>query len=86
MTAEPTDDMLIAGQEAWMRLRKTRPAMEDCEEARAVWAAMTAAAPVDPRDAALEFAAQHISSDWPERCQEIVRRARAALGAGGGNG
>jgi hypothetical protein len=30
---------------------------------------------------ALEFAAQHLSSDWPERCQEIVRRARAALSA-----
>lgn len=24
----------------------------------------------------LEFAAQHLSSDWPLRCQEIVRRAR----------
>lgn len=31
--------------------------------------------------AVLEFAAQHLSSDWPERCQEIVRRARAALAA-----
>lgn len=28
---------------------------------------------------ALEFAAEHMHSDWPERCQEIVRRARAAL-------
>ncbi len=28
---------------------------------------------------ALEFAAQHLSSEWPERCQEIVRRAREAL-------
>lgn len=28
---------------------------------------------------ALEFAAEQLSSEWPERCQEIVRRARAAL-------
>jgi len=34
--------------------------------------------PTDLR-AALEFAAERMSSDWPERCQEIVRRARAAL-------
>lgn len=27
----------------------------------------------------LDYAAEHMSSDWPERCQEIVRRARAAL-------
>lgn len=33
----------------------------------------------DPKTAALEYAAEHLSSDWPERCQEIVRRARAAL-------
>lgn len=33
----------------------------------------------DQKTAALEFAAEHLSSDWPERCQEIVRRARAAL-------
>lgn len=30
---------------------------------------------------ALEFAAVTVSSEWPERCQEIVRRARAALTA-----
>lgn len=30
---------------------------------------------------ALEFIAQHLSSDWPERCQENVRCARAALAA-----
>lgn len=28
---------------------------------------------------ALEFAARHLSSDWPEHCQQIVRMARAAL-------
>lgn len=33
----------------------------------------------DQKTAALQFAAEHLSSDWPERCQEIVRRARAAL-------
>lgn len=27
----------------------------------------------------LEYAAEHMSSDWPERCQEVVRRARSAL-------
>lgn len=33
----------------------------------------------DPKTEALEFAAEQLSSEWPERCQEIVRRARAAL-------
>ena len=33
--------------------------------------------------AALLFAASRKSSDWPERCQEIVERARAALKAAG---
>ncbi len=28
---------------------------------------------------ALEFAAAHLSSEWPERCRETVRLARAAL-------
>ena len=28
---------------------------------------------------ALEFTAQHKSSDWPERCQQMVDQARAAL-------
>lgn len=41
----PTDDMLIAGQEAWMRTNAHRPAVEDCEQATAVWSAMVAAAP-----------------------------------------
>ncbi len=43
---EPTDDMLIAGQEAWMCCRKSRPAMEDCEEAVAAYKAMLAASPL----------------------------------------
>jgi hypothetical protein len=30
-----------------------------------------------PALAVLDFAARHLSGDWPERCQEIVRRARA---------
>ena len=30
---------------------------------------------------ALERIAEHLSSDWPERCQENVRLARAALAA-----
>ena len=28
---------------------------------------------------ALEFAARHLSSDWPEECQQMVRKARKAL-------
>lgn len=30
---------------------------------------------------ALEFAARHMSSDWPKHCQEVAYRARAALAA-----
>ena len=33
----------------------------------------------DPMRDALEYAAEYLSSEWPERCQETVRRARAAL-------
>lgn len=42
---EPTDDMLIAGTEAWHAKHYERPAMEDCEEAKACWQAMLAVAP-----------------------------------------
>lgn len=33
----------------------------------------------DAAYAALEFVARHKSSDWPERCQQMVDMARAAL-------
>ncbi|MFK1576665.1 hypothetical protein ACIU06_19490 [Pseudomonas aeruginosa] len=42
---EPTDDMLVAGQEAWAHKRERRGALEDCEEAGDVYRAMLAAAP-----------------------------------------
>ena len=41
--AEPTEEMLVAGQEAWA-CRKFKSALEDCEEARAVYLAMVEAA------------------------------------------
>jgi hypothetical protein len=47
--------------------------------ARASYANRALAAP-SFRDA-LEFAAKHFNSDWPERCQSIVLCARAALRA-----
>jgi hypothetical protein len=47
---EPTDDMLIVGQEAWAKSRSTRPAIEDCEEASCTYRAMVKAAPSDPAD------------------------------------
>lgn len=40
---EPTDEMLVSGQEEWV-LGK-RGAMEDCEESKAIFKAMLAAAP-----------------------------------------
>lgn len=45
---EPTDEALVAGQEAWLWCRCERPALEDCVEARAVYAAMVShlAAPI----------------------------------------
>lgn len=46
---EPTDDILVAGQEAWSRCRKSRPAIEDCEEAMVAYKAMLSAAPEAPR-------------------------------------
>lgn len=73
--AEPTEDMLIAGQEAWMRMRKARPAMEDCEEARAVWSAMVTAAPAAAPGAADEA-----------RDAALLREAMARLLAWGGIG
>lgn len=45
---EPTVDMLIAGQEEWAQGR--RGALEDCEEAAAIYRAMIAAVPVGPDD------------------------------------
>ncbi|HEP8013139.1 TPA: hypothetical protein VDT23_002852 [Pseudomonas aeruginosa] len=42
---EPTDDMLVAGQEAWTHKMERRGALEDCEEAGDVYRAMLAAAP-----------------------------------------
>ena len=42
---EPSDDMLIAGQEAWAVIKPKRNAIEDCREADAVYRAMIAAAP-----------------------------------------
>ncbi|HHM9318333.1 TPA: hypothetical protein ACRNS5_004224 [Pseudomonas aeruginosa] len=42
---EPTDDMLVAGQEAWAHKMERRGALEDCEEAGDVYRAMLAAAP-----------------------------------------
>ncbi|WJM94914.1 hypothetical protein QEP73_15130 [Pseudomonas defluvii] len=40
---EPTDEMLVAGQEAWAT--RPRGALEDCEEAAHIWAAMVDLAP-----------------------------------------
>jgi hypothetical protein len=46
---EPTDDMLVSGQEAWIYSRANCPAREDCEEAYAVYTAMIAAAPQEDK-------------------------------------
>ncbi len=40
---EPTEEMLVAGQEAWAT--RPRGALEDCEEAAHIWAAMVATTP-----------------------------------------
>lgn len=40
---EPTEDMLVAGQEEWAH--RPHGALEDCEEARSIYKAMLAAAP-----------------------------------------
>lgn len=48
---EPTLEMLVSGQEAWWTTHVTRPALEDCEQATAVYRAMLATIPdssVDP--------------------------------------
>lgn len=42
---EPTDDMLVSGQEAWVCVRHDKKAIEDCAEADQVYRAMIAAAP-----------------------------------------
>lgn len=38
---------------------------------------------LQPWKVALQHAARHYSSDWPQHCQETVRLARAALAATG---
>lgn len=38
----PSDDMLVAGQEAWCVLHTNQEAIDDCKHAEAVWKAMTA--------------------------------------------
>ena len=58
---EPTDDMLVAGTEAWHDARSKRPAMEDCEEAAACWRAMLAAA---PQPAAPDAQAESSDVSW----------------------
>lgn len=49
---EPTDEMLVAGQEAWAWMRVKRNPIEGCEEAAAVYRAMLIAAtyrmPISP--------------------------------------
>jgi len=40
---EPTEDMLVSGQEAWVICKTNRSAVEDCEHSAAVWKAMIAA-------------------------------------------
>lgn len=47
---EPTDDMLVSGQEAWVK--RARTAVEDCEEARSIYAAMLAVSPLPAAPAA----------------------------------
>ena len=42
---EPTEDMLVAGQEAWVFRRSQRNAVEDCTEADQTYRAMLSAAP-----------------------------------------
>ena len=56
--ADPTEDMLVIGQEAWAHARAQRNAVEDCTEARAVYEAMLAAAPDAPQ------AAQRVPQGW----------------------
>lgn len=47
---DPTPEMLVSGQEAWLHKRRSRPAMEDCEEAGALYWSMLAVAPAAPLD------------------------------------
>lgn len=49
---DPTDEMLVAGQEAWAVIKPMRNAIEDCEEAMCVYRAMLAEAPAIPKGAA----------------------------------
>ncbi len=64
---EPTDEMLVRGQEAWMVIRPKRNALEDCTEAAAVYRAMVAAAPAAPAAPIVEWLpgseGRHVSID-----------------------
>lgn len=63
---EPTDNMLVFGQEAWVKSRKARNAVEDCTEAADVYRSMLAVAPSAPSTPpdAMERERKLFETDW----------------------
>jgi hypothetical protein len=84
----PTDDMLIAGQEAWAKARHKIPksAIADCDEAQAVYLAMLSASPTPASPAALSqdelrnALFEEFGSVATQKVMTIVERLRICAG------
>lgn len=48
---EPTEEMLVHGQEAWLAMWRSKPSIEDCKEAENTYKAMLSASPPAPQAA-----------------------------------
>lgn len=48
---EPTEEMLVHGQEAWLAMWRSKPSIEDCKEAENTYKAMLSASPLAPQAA-----------------------------------
>lgn len=77
MPPPPTSEQARADLEA--ENRRLREALEAILDEQNDNEGYAKPATYDAAYAALEFVARHKSSDWPERCQQMVDMARAVL-------
>ena len=75
----------------WYRRRGNETIAEDCRQAAAALEQQAAQIEALRADAermrgALNFIAEHMCSDWSQRCQAMVNTARAALRQEASNG
>jgi hypothetical protein len=82
---EPTEEMLVHGQEAWLAMWRSKPSIEDCKEAENTYKAMLSASPPAPQAATQGEAVAWQwrtkldaaeGKDWVNCSREIYERAR----------